>query len=393
MYEWIIIGGGIHGCTVAAHLIKSGVCGPEDLLILDPHHQPLHKWKQQTKQIGMTYLRSPSVHHIAPDPFSLQHYAKKTNSEDFYGPYKRPSLALFNDHCDQIIAETGISSRFQTATVAGLDKTTNGWNIRTESNNTFSAAHTVIATGMGDHLAYPAWSEPFLHQENNMYHALDEHAPDASGLSPAVMIVGGGITAAHLSLKLSRLYPGQTTLVTRHPFRVHKFDSDPGWLGPKYLTRFAAIKNYQKRREQIQQERNRGSVTNELLVKVRKAVREEKLQHIQDDVVSAEHIRNQFYLQMNSKQTVTGKTLLLATGYQALRPKPAWLNKLFQDERLTCAACGNPILTPSLEWDHQLYVTGPLAELEIGPVARNIAGARKAAERIVKKAQKSPVLQ
>ncbi|GEL07739.1 FAD/NAD(P)-binding protein [Salisediminibacterium halotolerans] len=393
MYDWIIIGGGIHGCTVAAYLVKSGMCEPGRLLILDPHNEPLRNWKQQTKQIGMKYLRSPSVHHIAPDPFSLQQYAKKTNSEDFYGPYKRPSLDLFNDHCDQILAETGISSRFQTATVAGLDKTTNGWNIRTESNNTFAAAHTVIATGMGDHLAYPAWSEPFLHQENNMYHALDEHAPDASGLSPAVMIVGGGITAAHLSLKMSRLYPGQTTLVNRHPFRVHKFDSDPGWLGPKHLTKFSAIQDYKKRREQIQQERNRGSVTHELLGKVRKAVREEKLHHIQDNVVSAEDANNQFCLHMNSQQEVNGKTLLLATGYQRLRPKPPWLETLLNDERLTCASCGNPILTPSLEWDNRLFVTGPLAELEIGPVSRNIAGARKAAERIVKQAQKHPVLQ
>lgn len=37
----------------------------------------------------------------------------------------------------------------------------------------------------------------------------------------------------------------------------------------------------------------------------------------------------------------------------------------------------------SLEWCPHLYVTGPLAELEIGPIARNISGARQAAERIV----------
>jgi hypothetical protein len=33
-----------------------------------------------------------------------------------------------------------------------------------------------------------------------------------------------------------------------------------------------------------------------------------------------------------------------------------------------------------------LFVTGPLAELELGPTARNIAGARRAGERIARAA-------
>ena len=42
-----------------------------------------------------------------------------------------------------------------------------------------------------------------------------------------------------------------------------------------------------------------------------------------------------------------------------------------------------PLLSKNLEWYPQFYVSGPLAELEIGPIARNISGARHAAERIV----------
>jgi hypothetical protein len=36
----------------------------------------------------------------------------------------------------------------------------------------------------------------------------------------------------------------------------------------------------------------------------------------------------------------------------------------------------------SLRWHPGIYVTGALAELEIGPTAMNIIGARLAAERI-----------
>jgi hypothetical protein len=37
-----------------------------------------------------------------------------------------------------------------------------------------------------------------------------------------------------------------------------------------------------------------------------------------------------------------------------------------------------------------VFVTGPLAELEVGPVARNLIGARRAAERIVPVAKEHP---
>lgn len=36
-----------------------------------------------------------------------------------------------------------------------------------------------------------------------------------------------------------------------------------------------------------------------------------------------------------------------------------------------------------LRWHPRLFVTGPLAELEIGPASRDIAGARMAARRVI----------
>jgi hypothetical protein len=52
------------------------------------------------------------------------------------------------------------------------------------------------------------------------------------------------------------------------------------------------------------------------------------------------------------------------------------------DLELPIAPCGYPLVNSALCWTDGLYVLGPLAELEIGPVARNITGARQAAERI-----------
>lgn len=71
LFEWVIIGGGVHGCTIANYLIKSGKTKIDELLIIDPHKEPMEKWKKFTSRIGKEYLCSPSVHHIDVNAFSL----------------------------------------------------------------------------------------------------------------------------------------------------------------------------------------------------------------------------------------------------------------------------------------------------------------------------------
>ena len=46
------------------------------------------------------------------------------------------------------------------------------------------------------------------------------------------------------------------------------------------------------------------------------------------------------------------------------------------------AAGGYPVLNPYLAWAPGLFALGALGELELGPVARNISGARRGGERI-----------
>ncbi|MFJ7470361.1 hypothetical protein ACIQWI_17635 [Peribacillus frigoritolerans] len=76
-------------------------------------------------------------------------------------------------------------------------------------------------------------------------------------------------------------------------------------------------------------------------------------------------------------------TILLATGFKASMPGQEWLAPVIRSHHLRCAECGYPIISQSLQWGPGLYVTGALAELEMGPISRNISGARQAAERIV----------
>ncbi len=79
VYEWIVVGGGIQGCTIAAFLLKNNKVSADQLLIIDPHETPLYRWTKTTEMIEMKFLRSPSVHHLDVEPFSLRKYADDQN--------------------------------------------------------------------------------------------------------------------------------------------------------------------------------------------------------------------------------------------------------------------------------------------------------------------------
>jgi hypothetical protein len=73
----------------------------------------------------------------------------------------------------------------------------------------------------------------------------------------------------------------------------------------------------------------------------------------------------------------------LATGFTENLPGNGFINQAIKEFSLKTASCGFPVIEPSLHWHKRIFVTGPLSELQIGPSARNIAGARHSGERII----------
>jgi len=381
-HEWIVIGGGIHGCTVATHLIKSNKTSSEQLLLIDPHPSPLFEWKKKTSFIDMPYLRSPGVHHLDVDPFSLQSFKKEQSyATGFYGIYKRPSLEMFNDHCDQLFEDVNITKCWKQGKVTHVEKSGDLWKVEVDHSQTFFGKNVVVATGTNHKLSYPEWGQELRSIDpHHVAHIFEEKLPT---LKPPFVVIGGGITAAHLVIRLAREFPGQVTQITRHDTRVHDFDSDPGWLGPKYMNAFEKIREYQTRRKIITKVRNKGSVTSELGAKLVRLKRENKLEIIKDEVSTCQKGKEGFDLSLlSSNLPIQAATILFATGFSKEVMKVDWLQNLIQTHQLKCAECGFPIVNQSLSWCDHLFVTGPLAELEIGPTARNISGANKAATRI-----------
>ncbi|ADU31735.1 FAD-dependent oxidoreductase [Evansella cellulosilytica] len=385
MYEWIIVGGGIHGCTITNFLIKTGQYGTRDIRIIDRYKEPMTNWKKNTSLISMPYLRSPSVHHIDVDPFSLEKFAKESQCGDaFYGTYDRPSLHLFNDHCDTIFEEINIREMWIQGEVTQIKKKQFHWEIENRNGEIVKSKNIVLAISISDQPVIPKWGQLLFQESDNVFHVYDNLEVDKlKSMKYPVTIIGAGITAAHLAIKLSKNFPRNVTMLKRHPFRIHSFDSDPGWLGPKYLNFYDNMTDYEKRRNLIVDARNKGSIPRELYHQLR-YLEKNKIINIQNgEVEKAEKKYQNIQMHLTNGERIATGSIIFATGFSPHLPKHNWLSKLINHENLRCAKCGYPVVTRSLQWCDHLYVSGPLAELEIGPVARNIAGARKAAERIV----------
>ncbi|WP_179134068.1 FAD/NAD(P)-binding protein [Halobacillus massiliensis] len=387
MYQWVIIGGGIQGCTIAAHLLLSGKVNKNDLLIIDPFPEPLEKWKRLTQRVGMDYLRSPSVRHLHPDPYHLKSFAKTSDyAGGFKGYYKRPKLDMFNDHCMEIFEIAGLENCWETAWAESLDKNGNLWSITTSSNRKVVSKQVVLALGVNDQPYYPGWAEPLVKEAPDLIsHVFSERGMEAfHGASPAA-ITGAGTTAVHLALKQAHHSSEPVYLIKRHPFRVKDFDSDPGWLGPKFLNQYERINSYQERRKVITKARNRGSVTQSLYSLLKRREAEGKIEIITDDIMTADVHEGKIKLQLKKQGKFSAGSLLLATGAASCLPGKGLVEEVIRKNQLPCAPCGFPVVSKELEWADGLFVSGALAELEIGPVARNIAGARKAAQRILER--------
>ena len=381
--EWLIVGGGIHGVHVAARLIGEAKVSPERLRIIDPQERLLSRWRACTDITGMTHLRSAAVHHLdlkADDLFKFAGHRRNRKPGAFSGPYNRPSLSLFNRHCDRVIDSFGLSVLHIQAKVESCEVQHEAVVARASNGKHLEAENVVLAIGPGERPKWPSWAR----QEDDRIHHIFEPSFNGWPLeqTESVAVVGGGISAAQVALRL--LSEGHHVhLVSRHPLRQHHFDSDPGWLGPKFLTAFRNDHDFDNRRTVITNARYKGSVPPEVRRAIIGTIKRKELRWYEDEVEEYFDDPNGLRLQLASKEMLSVDRVLLATGFVLGRPGGKMVDDLVVANSLPCAKCGFPIVDEALRWHPRIYVSGPLAELEIGPVARNIAGARHAGDRLV----------
>ncbi len=401
MLDWLVIGGGPHGVHIALRLIGEAGVARDAIRIVDDEPRLLARWRRSTRNTGMTFLRSPSVHHIGLSSASLSRFASgrgRRVHKPFTRPYSRPALELFDLHCDDVIERNALEALHVWGRVHRLEVSPAGAQVGFEDLadagriGQLHARHVILALGAPREPAWPEWARSALASESAMggsgarqriRHIFDpgfelEDEPSDS----AIAVIGAGISGAQVALRMAR--PGRRViLVSRHGLKVEQFDSDPGWQGPMNMGGFARLSDPNERRSRIRAARHRGSMPPDVHAALRRAFAEGTIELFEGaEVTSARVSDSEVSLALEAQQ-IQADRVLLATGFPSRRPGGSWLDDAVDALRLPCAACGYPIVDRGLRWHPRLLVTGALAELELGPVSRNLSGAQRAADRIL----------
>ncbi len=382
MLDWLIIGGGVIGTALSNYMVNAYGVPADKLRVLDPHAEPLARWNHFTANTGMQYLRSPQVHHLATEHLSLQHYMDAhPELGGFIRPFRRPAYRVFQAHTAATIERAKLADLRVQGSAEFIMTTKGGLRVET-SNGVIKAKRVLLAIGRTA-LNLPVWARDLQAAGAPVQHVFSwGFRLNATPTDGHTVVVGGGITAGQVALALSGRAPGRVTLLMRHPVAEADFDSSPCWVGPSCRKVFVNATSLTSKRNLIAQARNRGTMSQDVVKRLRAAITDGTLHRVQGDVVSVAAADDGVVLRLAAGEAVRASRVLLATGFDGARPGGAWLDEVIGWFDLPLAPCGYPVVDGALHWGQGIYVSGPLAELEVGPPAGNIVGARMAAERI-----------
>ena len=379
MIDWLIIGGGIHGTYLANLLGHLPGASDAAVRILDPHFELLHVWTRNTHNCGMAFLRSPATHNIDRHILSLYRFARTHLGRPhaaFIPPYNRPSLDLFQQHCRRVIAANRLDRLHIRARAHRIQHDGRSLVVQTDGP-ILEARRILLAIGMGEQPCWPGWARRLKRAGARIAHIFDPDFKRGEWRQDGrTLIVGGGITAVQTALKLSEESSADIHLLSRHHLRESQYDFNPCWIGPKCLRTFYRA-DFALRRKTIEGARITGSLPVEVLETFSRALQEGRIVFSQGQCAAAKSIDGKLRLE-TSAGVLESEQVILATGFQNRRPGGALVDRLITDFKLDCNPCGYPILDAGLHWGSNIYATGPLAELQVGPCARNIVGARNA---------------
>lgn len=388
-----IVGAGPQALTLAVRLLQKKNSLSHRFLAIDPAGAWLERWCRQFSAYEIPHLRSPAVHHPDPNPFALRAFAE-SRSQGLVPPYDLPETRLFEDFCGDVIRRWGVGERVLPAQVERLEPFSRGQQQRlglTLTGGRFLMAKRVVLAVGGGAPRLPSWAkaQPPVYPPERLLHAGQVDLRRLEQLDERALIVGSGLTGAHLALGAIKR-GAKVIMMARRSFYSKLFDADPGWLGPKYLNGFQAEPSWEKRWQMIQSARNGGSLTPAILSQLRRFAKAGKLSFYEHcEVQSAQWQGDAWrvtYVQSGSRQRLAHLSvhrIWLATG-TAIDARGWPLLAEIYGRYPAPTVGGLPVLDQHLRWPGcpNLFIMGGAAALQLGPAARNLFGGRLASERI-----------
>ncbi|MFC1686993.1 NAD(P)-binding domain-containing protein [Patescibacteria group bacterium] len=367
----IIIGAGIHATAVGA-AIRSKY-PDRKLTIIDPNPF-LYDWNRRTLSIGMRSMRSPWSHTLFGDENDL-HALSETNAAD-----KNDLLPLeaFTAHARDIIEkfhleQNRIPARVESITQNELE----GYTLSLTNNHPpISVNRLILAIGLGQ----PRMPSIKGIDIPEIYHAdnIDIRKKEWQDNNLDVLIIGGGLTAGTLAVRLAEKGI-KVTIAIRRDVSIEPFDFDEKWFGGSIYKQFRQA-NLNKRLDMLTHGLMPGTITRECYDHILRLVKNGKIRILERTAVSK-------FSESGSKIRAHRKLrpkigdfdqVICATGYKADFDQYKLLSPNLREK--VQLIDGYPVIKDSLELLPGVFVSGALAKLGIGAAATNIYGARLAAD-------------
>ena len=296
-----------------------------------------------------------------------------------HSPLSAPKSS-FSAFCTEIIAEADLALPLP-AIPESLRSDHKSVELRT-SVGIIRAENLIIATNPHQRVI-PQWTWNLIgHQAGLLEHALDVNLPGMPELSgQRIAIIGGGLTAAHLA-RNAALKGATATIIARRPLQIRDFDTEPGWLGPKYLNNYQAESDAGQRIQTAKAARNGGSIPGWMHDSLISPTKGGSIEILDSTEVLSAHTTSPkgCVLHLNINEKIYSDQVWLATGTQSTFDTVRWLQPILDDIPIID---GFPLVDQSLRLGpHPIFVMGRAATFALGPAAGNLWGARHAARRI-----------
>ena len=225
-----------------------------------------------------------------------------------------------------------------------------------------------------------------------------------------VLVVGGGLTSAHLVVLLANRGVKDITLIFRGPRKVKNFDLPLPWFGDDRWVKRREFESasWPEKLRALKEERDGGSLTPELDAKIRaleakgvcvvrehtevRAARGSIITHADPNPHPDERgltvggdggACGHFEVFLDDDTDLRAERIWLATGSLPGVEDDPLFERLLAEHPVSVRN-GFPELTRTLRWsrDVPLYLMGGLAALQLGPDAVNLAGGLRGALRV-----------
>jgi len=381
--------------------------------VVDPNPEWMSSWKSNFDQLRIKHLRSSALAH--PNMFdrrALMTYANnhdrvkkelfKTNCgkmkvlsglgrETNTGMWDLPSTPLFEDFCDDLcqnLKHTYFQGHASDLTKAGKNGYEICWTDLSGKQHLVVASRVILALGMLGKPVIPkglsscptvCWKDPeaftFSRKSNNS--------------SQHVLVVGGGLTAAQVALRV--VEEGNTcVLCSRRPLHEKHFDVPVEWFD-KRKTAECLAKFYQEtienRLQQLKDVRNGGSIPAMYMERIRKHegkrlqrwVGEVEQTCSNNEETTDINTEGKICIQFEGQTTLFDR-VILATGITPDCTANPFYRKVLEKFPISVHG-GFPDVTQDLRWseDSEIFVIGAMSALQVGPDAGNLMGMRRAA--------------